>query len=583
MHQHPLPIFAKDFRLFAYRVFEALGHKLSKEDDWILYDIAHYLQHGPSRRQVRAMRGVGKSVMCAAYIVWRIYCDPNITIGVVAGAANLAQDLVELSRKIIDLLEMCHHLKPKEEDKDGAFQFVTGARTRPSKDKTVWACGLTSQKTGHHFDLLIGDDLETPENSDDPFKRERVLYLVSEFEDLINPGGQGVLLNTPQHNNSVYIALEKRSWIARTWPAEYPLLSDHTYTKNVAPSILERLAAKLVKTGDPTYPKRFGVVYLDSKKASYGLPRFALQMNCDTRLADQSKYPLKLANFIVHPCHHDSAPKRIVWGTSEAYDGASIEMAHGTDKFYRPIMVSQDHIPYDMTLMFIDPSGGGSVSGDEVAWAIGKVAGGMIFITESGGLMGGHCEANMKHLARRAKAHGVKKVLVEGNYGKGMFSKLLAPYMGDINGPTAIEDVYSTNTAKEKRIIDSLATPMATHRVVIDEMVAKDSILMAQLTNIAYQSGSLRHDDRVEALACCVAALANYLPALSQERSQLEEDKVALEKVWKRYRDPRASIVGHDTVILGVQTSRPSVLTGKTQTSGSQAYRNKINSILKRK
>ena len=561
--------------------FGSLGKTLDTERDWILYDIAHWMQHGPDRQQTRALRGVGKSYTCSNFAAWNIYSNPDISIIIVSAAANLAQDFLGLTRKLLDAMEVCHHLRPRADDKDGAFQFVSAARTRPQKDPTVWACGITSSKTGHHADLIIVDDAETPENSDDPDKRERLLGLLAELEDLLNPGGRIVYLNTPQHNQSVYLTLEKRGYASRTWPSQYPHPSDTPYVSGVAPAILARLAGKLpgAAPGEPTYPSRFSRDYLADKEARYGRARFTLQMNCDTRLSDQDKYPLRLMDFMVHSIHHDSAPKRIVWGTSEPYDGASIEMAQGSDKFYRPIMVSNDYVNFEYTVMFIDPSGGGTVSGDEVAWAVGKVANGMIYIVDTGGLMGGHCEANMKHLARRAKAHDCNHVLVEGNYGKGMFAKLLAPYMGDINGPTLIEDVYSSNTQKEKRIIDSLYTPMKGHRIVIDEVVAKDSVLMAQLTNITYKAGSLRHDDRVEALASCVAHLVQYLPSISIEKTQLEQDKRELEAVWKKHMSNRHSVVREVDPNEYRRNQSPSVLS-RVNAPGSDRFRAKMRSII---
>ena len=518
-----------------YLAFSALGHTPDPTDDWIQFDICEWLQHGPPKQQTRALRGVGKSYICASYVDWEIYRNPNIAIIVVSGAANLAQDFVGLARKLLDVMDVCTHLAPlKGEDKDGAWQFVSRARTVPKKDPTVWACGITSNKTGHHADIIVCDDIETPENSDTVEKREALLRRVEELEDLLNPGGRIVFLNTPQSHASVYLTLQKRGYAVRVWPCEYPDLTDRGYVEVVAPRILQAVRDKPELVGQPTYPKRFSRALLDDKVARYGPARYALQMKCDTRQADSERYPLKLADFAVMQLNSDVAPRRVVWGTSEAYEGANTDMAFGSDKFYRPIMVdASEWGPYDHAIMFIDPAGGGTSSKDEVAYAVGKVRSGMIYVLETGGLLGGHSEANMRHLSKVAKKHSIKQVLLEENYGKGMFSKLLAPVMGDINGPTELVNIHSPNTQKEKRIIDSLITPLKGHRIVIDEEVAKDSILMAQLTQITYMAGSLRHDDRVEALAALVFALSEYLPTISIEKSLAEESKAEAIRIYE--------------------------------------------------
>ena len=39
--------------------------------------IAEYLQHGPKRLQIQAFRGVGKSWITAAFVLWTLYNDSN--------------------------------------------------------------------------------------------------------------------------------------------------------------------------------------------------------------------------------------------------------------------------------------------------------------------------------------------------------------------------------------------------------------------------------------------------------------------------------------------------------------------------
>jgi hypothetical protein len=189
---------------------------------------------------------------------------------------------------------------------------------------------------------------------------------------------------------------------------------------------------------------------------------------------------------------------------------------------------------YDTGVMFVDPSGGGTVSGDELGYCIAKIRAGTIYVLESGGLVGGHSTRNLQTLAERCAEYEICRVVVEENYGKGMFSKLLAPVMGDINGPTEITDTPSGNTQKEKRIIDTLLPVLGSHRIVLDPRVAKDEVLTKQITHITYNRGSLRHDDRIDALAGAIAALAVDLPAMSWE-SKAEE--MAMERKRKAYEE----------------------------------------------
>ncbi len=517
--KHPLPEL-RDFKNWLYLALQAMGHKApSPVDDAIQFDIADWFQYlKEPKKQIRGMRGVGKSVIVAAGISWLIYWNPNITIGILSSNAPLASDLLGLAIKLIDIMEFTQHLKAGADDKDGQYNFTTKARTKPQKDPTVWAGGITTNKTGHHFDIIICDDVESLENSDTVTKRDKLLTACAELEDLLNPGGQIIYMNTPQTNDSIYIELEKRGYIPRRWPARLKNPDDAEESKWVSPMLLDRVRTGQGKPGDPTYPKRFSDTYLKNKEMSYGSARYSLQMECDPRLADTNRYPLKLSHLIVMFCHPETAPGEIMWGQSNPISDIDLVGFHN-DRFYGPAFVKDDtYGPYEKSVMFIDPSGGGVTDGDELAWAIVKMRRGMLFVLSVGGLADGPTAHNMTTLALKAKEFNIKDVYVEENFGKGMFTQLLTPVMNRVNGPTSVTNVPSSNVFKEKRIIDTLLPLLGSRKLVFDVSVASDRILCHQFANVALQRGSLKHDDRLDALAGALKQFAEAMPALDAER-----------------------------------------------------------------
>lgn len=556
---YAIPEIASDFKNLLFLCWKALG---LKEPAPIQYDVADWLQDfSVPRKQVRGMRGLGKSWMTAALIVWLLYKHPNKTIMVIGAAAPLAQDLVGLSRKLIDVLPFCAVLQPGEADKDGATQFVVRARTIPQKDPSVWSCGITSSKTGHHADFIIIDDAESLENSDTVEKRDKLKIRCEELEDIVNPGGFIWYLNTPQTEDSTYVKLEKKGYVPKRWPSRFTDPDDAQESKWVSEWLLAQVRSGKKKYWEPTYPERFPEEALLDIEAKYGTQRYMLQRQCDPRLADKERYPLKLGGFMVLPLHPEIAPRRVVWGTSDPVQDIE-SVGFDTDKFYKPILWDKDNYePYEHGVMFVDPAGGGD-NGDEVAWYVTKILNGTLFVLDGGGLSGGPSSYNMRTLAEKAKMYALKTVLVEQNYGHGMFSKLLSPVMADINGPTEIKDIPSGNKQKELRIIDTLQPLLASHSIVIDPKVARDQVLMTQLCKITRVRGALTHDDRVEALAASCAYFVDMLPAVSNEmqekRATDSANKDVVAQFFKTLHKQNGSMVVHGGLIDGVTPPRQS-------------------------
>ena len=125
-----------------------------------------------------------------------------------------------------------------------------------------------------------------------------------------------------------------------------------------------------------------------------------------------------------------------------------------------------------------------------------------------------------------------------------MFSELLKRYLGTIY-PCSIEEVRHTKQ-KELRIIETLEPVMNQHRLMVDtDIIAKDIAttevypsetrsqyqLFWQMTRISKEKNSIRHDDRLDALAMAVQyftenmALTEQKAIKSREREQWELER----------------------------------------------------------
>lgn len=521
----------KDFRNFTYLVWQHLG---LPEPTPIQYDIANYLQDSPKRCIIEAFRGVGKSYITAAYVVHQLLLDPQLKFMVVSASKARADDFSTFTQRIIVELPICQHLVAKDGQRWSKIAFDV-APAKASGSPSVKSVGVTGQLTGSRADIIIADDVEVPNNSMTHMMREKLGETVKEFDAVLKPDGKIIYLGTPQNEMSLYNSLLNRGYQMRVWPARYPTLerSEKAYGGRLAPSLYESLQNNLEAVyGLPTDPKRFDDEDLLERELSYGRSGFALQFMLDTSLSDANKYPLKLSDLMVYSCDKDTAPEKLVYGIFKPMDDLPNVGLSG-DRFYAP-EDTIGRLEYQGSVLAIDPSGRGS---DETAYAIVKMLNGYLHVVDAGGIEGGYSETTLQHLCDLAKIHKVNMVLVESNFGDGMFTELLKPYMIKTY-PISIEEVRHSKQ-KEHRIIDTLEPIMNQHRLVIDPRVIQkdyDSVqamppekgikymLTYQMTRITKQRGALAHDDRLDVLAMACQYWVDQMAADADEQIKVRKN-----------------------------------------------------------
>lgn len=100
----------------------------------------------------------------------------------------------------------------------------------------------------------------------------------------------------------------------------------------------------------------------------------------------------------------------------------------------------------------------------------------------------------------------------------GMYTELIKPVLASIH-PCIVEEVKHS-VQKERRIIDTLEPVLNRHKLVVDKKVIEEDYrtaqqydgenkfaktLVYQMTRISYEKGSLKHDDRLDALSMAVS------------------------------------------------------------------------------
>lgn len=540
-----------DFRNFMHLCWGALS---LPDPDPIQYDVGHYLQHGPKDRIICGFRGMAKTYAAVCYAMWRHRMRvheigaSDINILVVSAAGSFADTVSRFAFQLMEAVPELRCLQPKDGQASSMTEFDVGLKVT-QKDPSVRSSGIFGHITGMRADVILADDLETPNTAGTVGMQEKLMDRVAEFTDILKPGGETIILGTPQIEDTIYDKLVARGFDRRMWPARYP----HSAHADLAPFLREHMDSGKVQPGDATCP-RFDDEELLYREAKEGPSRFAMQFLLDPSLMDKDSRPLRLGDLIVMDVDNDVGPDKVVWSSDKQLSWDIPVYGLSGDRFQRPMMSTGEMRPYTGTAMFVDPSGRGK---DETAYCISKFLNGQVFIPDFGGYKMGFEEPVLRDLATKIAQYNVNHLLVEKNFGGGMFVRLLMPYLRKIRVQRdgkwiqghliKIEEVHSVGQ-KEHRICDVLEPAMSSHRVIIDAGAlrrdAADSAsseesmpyrLAFQISRVTRKRGSLKRDDRVEALAGAVGYWVESMSRDADESIQKTQDDAWQEDIDNWY------------------------------------------------
>ena len=562
-----------DFKLFLQALWKQLDLPSPTRAQ---YAIADYLQHGPKRLQVQAFRGVGKSWITGAFVLWTLFNNPEKKIMIISASKERADNMSIFLQKLIIETPWLNHLKPKAEDSRWS-RISFDVNCSPHQAPSVKSVGITGQLTGSRADLMVLDDIEVPGNSMTELMREKLLQLCTEAESILTPKQDSriMYLGTPQTTFTVYRKLAERSYKPFVWPARYPKdLSK--YEGLLAPQIQEDVEGG-VEQWDVTDPDRFDNSDLIEREASMGRSNFMLQFMLDTSLSDAEKFPLKISDLVVTSVNPTSAPESVVWCADPANlikDIAYVGLPG--DYAYSPMQLQGTWDSYTETICSVDPSGRGT---DETAAAFISQRNGFLYLHEMRAYKDGYSDRTLLDILRGCKKYGVTTLLIETNFGDGMVGELFKKHLQQTKQAIAIEEVRA-NVRKEDRIIDALEPVLNQHRLVVDRGVfdwdyksnpdgAPEErllyMLFYQMSRMCREKGAVKHDDRLDCLAQGVKYYTEAMAISAYEQMKLDKQEDWKDMVDMFMDDPQTAT---DCLVFGMNMDqRKQVQLGKGKKS----------------
>ena len=566
-----LDLLRDDFKLF----LQALWTQLDLPNPTrAQYAIADYLQHGPKRLQIQAFRGVGKSWITGAFVLWTLFNNAEKKIMIISASKERADNMSIFLQKLIIETPWLSHMRPKSDDSRWS-RVSFDINCSPHQAPSVKSVGITGQLTGSRADLMILDDIEVPGNSMTELMREKLLQLCTEAESILTPKEDSriMYLGTPQTTFTVYKRLAERSYKPFVWPARYPRKTTN-YEGLLAPQLVEDLdngAEKWDVTDD-----RFDNEDLIEREASMGRSNFMLQFMLDTSLSDADKFPLKCADLVVTSVNPKSAPESVVWCSDpqNVIKDLPIVGLPG-DYFYSPMQLQGDWDSYSETICSIDPSGRGT---DETTAAYISQRNGFLYLHEMRAYRDGYSDTTLLDILKGCKKFNVTKLVIETNFGDGIVSELFRKHLQQTNQRIDVEEVRAT-VRKEDRIIDSLEPVLNQHRLIIDRSVIEWDfksnpdeapekrlmyMLFYQMSRMCREKGAVKHDDRIDCLAQGVQYFTDALGISAQEAIKERKRMEWNAMIEEMLDDPQASA---NHMVLGMNLEQRQQAKGNSKNS----------------
>jgi len=171
--------------------YKDLRHDTHDEAVRVLESDAH-------RKIVIMPRGTFKSTLASvAYPIWRLARDPDMTIMLDSEIYTNSKNFLREIRQHLesnDLLRMVWGPWKGPVWTEG--EITIAQRRRNRKEASITVGGIETVKVGQHYDAIIGDDYNSPRNSDTPEKCSKVIDHVRYNLNILNPGGEYVFAAT---------------------------------------------------------------------------------------------------------------------------------------------------------------------------------------------------------------------------------------------------------------------------------------------------------------------------------------------------------------------------------------------------
>lgn len=182
---------------------ELLGLQTPSHHRKIMDFLFSVLCNSPQRGLLMAFRHSGKSTVVGIFAACVLYLRPTTRILILSAETSLASRMVAHIRHILENHPMCSEMIPASR-KEWSSGRITINRPIGIREPSVICQGIHGNITGMRADLIICDDIEVPNTSNTPQKRENLRERLRELDFILSPNGAIIYIGTPHTHDTIY-------------------------------------------------------------------------------------------------------------------------------------------------------------------------------------------------------------------------------------------------------------------------------------------------------------------------------------------------------------------------------------------
>lgn len=170
------------------------------------------LESDVTRKLICVPRGSLKSsIACVAYPIWRLIRNPDLRILIDSELfSNSSTFLREIKGHLVGpaFTSIFGEFKTKTWNED---EIILKSRKKILKEPSITVGGVGTTRVGQHYDLIIGDDYNSPKNTNSPEKAQKVIDHYKYNLSILEPDGTYVIIGTRYSENDLigYILREQ--------------------------------------------------------------------------------------------------------------------------------------------------------------------------------------------------------------------------------------------------------------------------------------------------------------------------------------------------------------------------------------